>query len=153
MASRSVLLTMKFNICGNALVLTQFLRKEDCAEWLADLGQLTLGDEVWLKRLYASIVDGEKSLADHRFMSNAYTQLGYLYDIACADGWLADADKVSFAQLAVQLAAFDLLKLEGGGVRSKLGSARHCVPAKTLCVTASRRSCASSRRTGAACMR
>ena len=153
MASRSVLLTMKFNICGNALVLTQFLRKEDCAEWLADLGQLTLGDEVWLKRLYASIVDGEKSLADHRFMSNAYTQLGYLYDIACADGWLADADKVSFAQLAVQLAAFDLLKLEGGGVRSKLGSARHCVPAKTLCVTASRRSCASSRRTGSACTR
>ena len=128
---RTELHTYKFPVCARALLLTQWLRKEDCAEWLADLSQETLGRKVWLKRLYASIVDGEKSLADHRFMSNAYTQLGYLYDIACADGWLADADKVSFAQLAVQLAAFDLLKLEGGGVRSKLGSARHGVPAKT----------------------
>ena len=140
MASRSVLLTMKFNICGNALVLTQFLRKEDCAEWLADLGQLTLGDEVWLKRLYASIFDGEKTLAPARGMSCAYNQLGHLYDIAAAPGWLDDRSRQSFARLAVQLAAFDLLALEGGGARSVGGFARHSVPAKRASLTTSRRS-------------
>ena len=128
--SRNELLTLKSPICGIALLLTQWLRKKDCAEFLADLGQLTLSDEVWLKRLYASIVDGEKTLSPTRGMSCAHAQLGYLYDIACADGWLADTDRVSFAQLAVHLAAFDMLKLEGSGVRSQEGSARRSVPAK-----------------------
>ena len=128
--ARSKLLTYKFPICGSALLLTQWESKEDCAEWLADLSQETLGRKVWLKRLYASIVDGEETLAVNRGMSCAYAQLGYLYDIACADGWLADTDRVSFAQLAVHLAAFDMLKLEGSGVRSQEGSARRSVPAK-----------------------
>ena len=57
-------------------------------EWLADLGQLTLGDEVWCKRLYATIVDREKGLSPTRGMSCAHTQLGYLYQIAAAPGWL-----------------------------------------------------------------
>ena len=131
---RDQLLLRKFNIAGIAILLTQWLRKKDCAEYFADLSQLTLGDEVWCKRLYATIVDGEKGLSPTRGMSNAYKQLGHLYDIACAPGWLDDEDRESFAELALELAAFDLLKLEGGGVRSKLGSARHCVPAKTRCV-------------------
>ena len=132
--SRTHLFFWKFNIAGIAILLTQWLRKKDCAEYFADLSQLTLGDEVWLKRLYASIVDGEKTLAVARGMSCAYAQLGHLYNIACGGGWLDDTDRVSFAQLAVQLAAFDLLKLEGSGARSMRGSARHGVPAKTRCV-------------------
>ena len=114
--------------------MTQWMRRKDCAEFLADLGQLTLSDEVWLKRLYASIVDGEETLAPARGMSCAHGQLGYLYQIACGGGWLDNTDRVSFAQLAVQLAAFDLLKLEDGGVRSMQGSARHGVPAKYIYV-------------------
>ena len=149
--TRAHLCTRKFNICGNALVLTQFLRKKDCAEWLADLGQLTLGDEVWLKRLYASIVDGEKTLAVARGMSNAHAQLGHLYQIAAAPGWLDDESRESFAELALELAAFDLLKFKGDGARSVGGSARRSVPAKLRSVTSSRRSCASSRMTGSAC--
>ena len=132
--TRTLLCTEKSPICGNALLLTQWERKEDAAEFFADLAQLTLGGEVWCKRLYASIVDGEKTLAVARGMSCAYKQLGHLYDIACAPSWLEDRNRESFAQLAVQLAAYDLLKLEGGGVRSMLGSARHGVPAKTRCV-------------------
>ena len=132
--TRNHLLTEKFPICGSALLLTQWESKKDCAEYFADLSQLTLGDEVWLKRLYASIVDGEKTLAVARGMSCAYAQLGHLYNITCGGGWLDDTDRVSFAQLAVQLAAFDLLKLEDGGVRSMQGSARHGVPAKYIYV-------------------
>ena len=132
--SRDTLLTHKFPICGIALTLTQFPRKKDCAEYFADLSQLTLNCKVWLKRLYASIVDGEKTLAVARGMSCAYAQLGHLYNITCGGGWLDDTDRVSFAQLAVQLAAFDLLKLEDGGVRSMQGSARHGVPAKYIYV-------------------
>ena len=132
--TRQVLCTRKYPICGSALILTQWESKKDCAEYFADLSQLTLGDEVWLKRLYASIVDGEKTLAVARGMSCAYAQLGHLYNIACGGGWLDDTDRVSFAQLAVQLAAFDLLKLEDGGVRSMQGSARHGVPAKYIYV-------------------
>ena len=123
--TRNHLLTEKFPICGSALLLTQWESKKDCAEYFADLSQLTLGDEVWLKRLYASIVDGEKTLAVARGMSCAYAQLGHLYKIACGGGWLDDT---------VQLAAFDLLKLEDGGVRSMQGSARHGVPAKYIYV-------------------
>ena len=128
--TRNHLLTEKFPICGSALLLTQWESKKDCAEYFADLSQLTLGDEVWLKRLYASIVDGEETLAPARGMSNAYKQLGHLYDIACAPGWLDDKDRESFAELVLELAAFDLLKLEGCGARSMRGSARHGVPPK-----------------------
>ena len=127
---RDQLLLRKFNIAGIAILLTQWLRKKDCAEYFADLSQLTLNCKVWCKRLYASIVDGEKTLAPARGMSCAYLQLGHLYNITCGGGWLDNADRVSFAQLAVHLAAFDLLKLEGGGVRSMQGPARHGVPAK-----------------------
>ena len=129
--TRATLCTRKYPICGIALLMRQWERKEDCAEWFADLAQETLGREVWCKRLYASIVDGEKTMSVTRGMSCAYAQLGHLYNITCGGGWLDDADRVSFAQLAVQLAAFDLLKLEGRGARSTRGSARHGVPAKT----------------------
>jgi len=132
--TRTLLCTEKSPICGIALLLTQWERKEDAAEYFADLAQETLGRKIWLKRLYASIVDGEKTLAPARGMSCAYLQLGHLYNITCGGGWLDDADRVSFAQLTVQLAAFDLLKLAGGGARSMRGSARHGVPAKTRCV-------------------
>ena len=132
--TRKELLTYKYPVCGIAVLLTQWLRKKDCAEYFADLSQLTLGDEVWCKRLYASIVDGEKTLSPTRGMSCAYKQLGHLYDIACAPGWLDDEDRESFAELALELAAFDLLKLKGRGARSVGGSARHGVPAKTRCV-------------------
>ena len=128
--SRDTLLTHKFPICGIALTLTQFPRKKDCAEYFADLSQLTLGGETWCKRLYAQVVDGEKTLAVSRGMSSAYKQLGHLYDIACAPGWLDDEDRESFAELVLELAAFDLLKLEGCGARSMRGSARHGVPAR-----------------------
>ena len=128
--SRDRLLTYKQPICGIALTLTQFPRKKDCAEFFADLSQLTLSGKVWCKRLYASIVDGEETLAPARGMSNAYKQLGHLYDIACAPGWLDDKDRESFAELVLELAAFDLLKLEGCGARSMRGSARHGVPAR-----------------------
>ena len=128
------MLTYKYPICGISLLLTQWLRKKDCAEWLADLSELTLSGKVWCKRLYATIVDGEKGLSPTRGMSNAYKQLGHLYDIACAPGWLDDEDRESFAELALELAAFDLLKLEGGGARSMQGSARHGVPAKYIYV-------------------
>ena len=133
-SGRGELLTKKYPICGIALLMRQWKSKKDCAEWLADQAELTLGRKVWLKRLYASIVDGEKTLAPARGMSCAHQQLGYLYQIACGGGWLDNADRVSFAQLAVQLAAFDLLKLEGNGARSMRGSAWHGVPAKTRCV-------------------
>ena len=132
--TRTVLCTEKSPICGIALLLTQWESKEDCADYFADLSQLTLGREVWCKRLYASIVDGEKTMSVTRGMSCAYSQLGHLYNITCGGGWLDDADRVSFAQLAVQLAAFDLLKLEDGGVRSMQGTARHGVPAKYIYV-------------------
>ena len=132
--SRTHLLFRKFNIAGIAILLTQWLRKKDCAEYFADLSQLTLSCKVWCKRLYATIVDREKGLSPTRGMSNAYKQLGHLYDIACAPGWLDDEDRESFAELALELAAFDLLKLEGDGARSMRGSARHGVPAKTRCV-------------------
>ena len=128
--AKTELLTSKYPICGIALLLTQWERKEDAAEYFADLAQETLGRKIWLKRLYASIRDGEETLAPARGMSCACRQLGHLYNIACGGGWLADTDRVSFAQLAVHLAAFDLLKLEGGGVRSMQGPARHGVPAK-----------------------
>ena len=129
--TRTTLLTSKFPVCGSALLLTQWLRKKDCAEFLADLGQLTLSDEVWLKRLYASIVDGEKTLSPTRGMSCAHAQLGYLYDIAAAPGWLDDKSRESFAELALELAAFDLLKFKGDGARSIGGSAWRGVPAKS----------------------
>ena len=128
--TRNHLLTEKFPICGSALLLTQWESKKDCAEYFADLSQLTLGDEVWLKRLYASIVDGEKTLAVARGMSNAHAQLGHLYQIAAVPGWLDDESRESFAELALELAAFDLLKLKGDGARSVGGSARRSVPAK-----------------------
>ena len=149
--SRYHLLLRKINIAGIAILLTQWLRKKDCAEYFADLAQLTLSGKVWCKRLYASIVDGEETLAPARGMSNAYKQLGHLYNIACAPGWLDDKSRESFAELALELAAFDLLKLEGDGARSVGGSARRSVPAKLRSVTSSRRSCASSRMTGSAC--
>ena len=132
--TREVLCTSKFPVCGSALLLTQWLRKKDCAEWLADLAQETLGRKVWLKRFYASIIDDEDTLAVARSMSSAHAQMGNLYNITCGGGWLDNADRVGFAQLAVHLAAFDLLKLEGGGVRSMQGSARHGVPAKYIYV-------------------
>ena len=128
--SRTHLLFRKFNIAGIAILLTQWLRKKDCAEYFADLSQLTLNCKVWCKRLYATIVDGEKGLSPARGMSCAHKQLGYLYKIAAAPGWLDDEDRESFAELALELAAFDLLKLEGVGARSMRGSARHGVPAK-----------------------
>ena len=149
--SRNELLTHKSPICGIALLLTQWLRKKDCAEYFADLSQLTLSCKVWCKRLYATIVDGEKGLSPTRGMSCAHKQLGYLYQIAAAPGWLDDEDRESFAELALELAAFDLLKLKGDGARSVGGSARRSVPAKLRSVTSSRRSCASSRATGSAC--
>ena len=121
-------------ICGIAMLLTQWLRKKDCAEYFADLSQLTLSGKVWCKRLYASIVDGEQTLSPHRGMSCAHRQLGHLYNIAVAPGWLDDESRESFAELALELAAFDLLKLEGGGARSMRGSARHGVPAKYIYV-------------------
>ena len=147
------MLTYKYPICGISLLLTQWLRKKDCAEYFADLSQLTLSCKVWCKRLYATIVDHEKGLSPTRGMSNAYKQLGHLYDIACAPGWLDDKSRESFAELALELAAFDLLKLKGRGARSVGGSARRSVPAKLRSVTSSRRSCASSRRTGSSCTR
>ena len=131
---RDLLLLRKFNIAGIAILLTQWLRKKDCAEYFADLSQLTLSCKVWCKRLYASIVDGEKTLSPTRGMSCAHKQLGYLYQIAAAPGWLDNKSRESFAELALELAAFDLLKLEGDGARSMRGSARHGVPAKTRCV-------------------
>ena len=149
--SRTHLFFWKFNIAGIAILLTQWLRKKDCAEYFADLSQLTLSCKVWCKRLYASIVDGEKTLAVARGMSNAHAQLGHLYQIAAAPGWLDDESRESFAELALELAAFDLLKLKGEGVRSVGGSALRSVPAKLRSVTSSRRSCASSRRTGHKC--
>ena len=128
--TRQTLCTRKYPICGIALLLTQWESKEDCADYFADLSQLTLGREVWCKRLYASIVDGEKTLAPTRGMSCANKQLGYLYQIAAAPGWLDDKSRESFAELALELAAFDLLKLKGDGARSVGGSARRSVPAK-----------------------
>ena len=151
MFNRNLLLLRKFDIAGIAILLTQWLRKKDCAEYFADLSQLTLSGKVWCKRLYATIVDGEKTLAVARGMSCAHAQLGYLYQIAAAPGWLDDASRESFAELALELAAFDLLKLKGDGARSVGGSARRSVPAKLRSVTSSRRSCASSRMTGSAC--
>ena len=148
---RDQLLLRKFNIAGIAILLTQWLCKKDCAEYFADLSQLTLNCKVWCKRLYATIVDGEKGLSPARGMSCAHKQLGYLYKIAAAPGWLDDEDRESFAELALELAAFDLLKLKGRGARSVGGSARRSVPAKLRSVTSSRRSCASSRATGSAC--
>ena len=68
---RTELFTSKSNICGSALVLTQFQRKVDAAEWCADLAQETLGGEVWHRRLEATVADGEETLADARFMSCA----------------------------------------------------------------------------------
>ena len=132
--TRKELLTDKYPVSGIALLLTQWLRKKDCAEYFADLSQLTLSCKVWCKRLYATIVDREKGLSPTRGMSCAHTQLGYLYQIAAAPGWLDDKSRESFAELALELAAFDLLKLEGDGARSMRGSARHGVPAKTRCV-------------------
>ena len=67
---RTELCTSKYPVCGIALLLTQWLRKKDCAEYFADLSQLTLSDEIWCKRLYASIFDGEKTLAPARGMSS-----------------------------------------------------------------------------------
>ena len=148
---RDQLLLRKFNIAGIAILLTQWLRKKDCAEYFADLSQLTLNCKVWCKRLYATIVDGEKGLSPARGMSCAHKQLGYLYKIAAAPGWLDDEDRESFAELALELAAFDLLKLKGDGARSIGGSVRRSVPAKLRSVTTSRRSCVSSRRSGATC--
>ena len=148
---RTELHTYKFPVCARALLLTQWLRKKDCAEYFADLAQLTLSGKVWCKRLYATIVDGEKGLSPTRGMSNAHAQLGHLYQIAAAPGWLDDESRESFAELALELAAFDLLKLKGEGVRSVGGSALRSVPAKLRSVTSSRRSCASSRRTGRKC--
>ena len=134
------MLTYKYPICGISLLLTQWLRKKDCAEWLADLSELTLSGKVWCKRLYATIVDREKGLSPTRSMSNAHAQLGHLYQIAAAPGWLDDESRESFAELALELAAFDLLKLKGRGARSVGGSARRSVPAKLPSVTSSRRS-------------
>ena len=149
--SRNELLTLKSPICGIALLLTQWLRKKDCAEYFADLSQLTLNCKVWCKRLYATIVDGEKGLSPARGMSCAYEQLGHLYNIAAAPGWLDDESRESFAELALELAAFDLLKLKGDGARTVGGSARRSVPAKLRSVTSSCRSWSSSRATGSAC--
>ena len=66
---RTKLFTTKFPICGSTLLLTQFKRKDDAAEYCADLAQETLGGEVWCTRLEATVADGEKTLADQRFMS------------------------------------------------------------------------------------
>ena len=143
--SRDKLLLRKFNIAGIAILLTQWLRKKDCAEYFADLSQLTLSCKVWCKRLYASIVDGEKTLSPTRGMSCAHAQLGHLYNIAAAPGWLDDKSRESFAELALELAAFDLLKFKGDGARSVGGSARRSVPAKLRSVTSSRRTCCPSR--------
>ena len=128
---RTKLFTTKFPICGSTLLLTQWERKKDCAEWLADLAQETLGGEVWCTRLEATVADGEKTLADQRFMSCAHEQLGYLYQITVANGWLAGRGAVGFARLAVRLAAYRLVQLEGDGARSIGGSARRSVPAKS----------------------
>ena len=130
--TRATLCTRKYPICGIALLMRQWERKEDCAEWFADLAQETLGREVWCKRLYASIVDGEKTLSVARGMSCAHKQLGYLYQIAAAPGWLDDKSRESFAELALELAAFDLLKLKGDGARTVGGSARRSVPANCV---------------------
>ena len=129
---RTKLFTTKFPICGSTLLLTQWERKKDCAEWLADLAQETLGGEVWCTRLEATVVDGEATLSDTRFMSCATRQLQYLYQITVANGWLVGQnDAVGFARLAVRLAAYRLVGLDGGGARSIGGSARRSVPAKS----------------------
>ena len=129
---RGALFTHKSPICGTALLLTQFQRKDAAAEWLTDLGQETLGGEVWCRRLEATVADGEETLSDARFMSCAHGQLRYLYQITVANGWLVGQnDAVGFAQLAVRLAAHRLVELEGGGARSIGGSARRSVPAKS----------------------
>ena len=128
---RTKLFTTKFPTCGSTLLLTQFKRKEDAAEYCADLAQETLGGEVWCTRLEATVADGEETLADARFMSCSTRQLRSLYAITVADGWLADEDAVGFAQLAARLATYRLVDLEGGGVRSVGGSAWRSVPAKT----------------------
>ena len=125
------LFTTKFPICGSALVLTQFQRKVEAAEWCADLAQETLGGELWCTRLEATVADGEETLADARFMSCAHEQLQTLYQFTVANGWLADEDAVGFAQLAARLAAYRLMGLDGGGARSIGGSARRSVPAKS----------------------
>ena len=128
---RTELFTTKFPICGTTLLLTQWERKDDAAEWCADIAQETLGGEVWCTRLEAAVADGEATLSDTRFMSCAHEQLGYLYQITCAPGWLDNRSRRSFARLAVRLAAYRLVELEGDGARSIGGSAWRSVPAKT----------------------
>ena len=128
---RTELFTSKFPICGSTLLLTQWERKKDAAEWFADLAQETLGGEVWCTRLEATVVDGEETLSDMRFMSCAHRQLQTLYQTTVANGWLDDEDAVGFAQLAARLAAYRMVELEGDGARSIGGSARCSVPAKT----------------------
>ena len=56
---RTELFTTKFPICGTTLLLTQWERKDDAAEWCADIAQETLGGEVWCTRLEAAVADGE----------------------------------------------------------------------------------------------
>ena len=128
---RVVLFTTKYPICGSTLLLTQFKRKVDAAEYCADLAEETLGGELWHRRLEATVADGEETLADARFMSCAHGQLQTLYQTTVANGWLDDDDAVGLAQLAARLAAYRLVELEGDGARSIGGSARRSVPAKT----------------------
>ena len=92
---RTKLFTWKQEICGTALLLTQWERKDNAAEYFADLAQETLGGELWHQRLEATVADGEETLSDARFMSCAHRQLGYLYQITVADGWLADDERTS----------------------------------------------------------
>ena len=128
---RTELFTHKSPVLGTALLLTQWERKKDAAEYFADLAEETLGGELWRQRLEATVADGEATLADARFMSCAHEQLQTLYQFTVANGWLADEDAVGFAQLAARLAAYRLVELEGGGARSIGGSARRSVPAKS----------------------
>ena len=61
---RTELFTTKFPICGSTLLLTQWERKKDAAEYFADLAEETLGGELWRRRLEATVADGEETLVE-----------------------------------------------------------------------------------------
>ena len=63
---RTELFTHKSPVLGTALLLTQWERKKDAAEYVAVLAAEPLGGELWRPRREAPVADGAASWAAAR---------------------------------------------------------------------------------------
>ena len=149
---RTELFTSKFPICGSTLLLTQWERKKDAAEWFADLAQETLGGEVWrtAARSYGRRWRGD--LVGHALHELRAQAAGTLYKQPCGGGWLDDEDAVGRSPSSPSGSPRTGWWSSRATARDR-SAAPHGAASqrKRVSVTSSRRSCAGSWATGRAC--